>query len=900
MARLSEYRRKRDFQRTPEPAGETRAGAGGDAGRFVIHKHASRRPHYDLRLEQDGVLRSWALPKGPSLTAGEKRLAVEVEDHPLEYADFEGVIPAGAYGAGTIMLWDRGRWRHASDAGRDGTLDILLEGSKLRGRWTLARIAGRDEDGSNWLMIKRRDRGPEAPAPDDRSVLTGRSMDEITRQAEDAATAAPPPDGRPAEHGDPDDGEDEGSRERGAGPNPAALAGARRAQLAGTAKLQLATLVSTPPEGEAWLHEIKLDGYRVAARVAEANVQLFTRNGHDWTARFPAIAAALAGLPARRALLDGEVVALGADGVSSFRALQEALSTGRSEALVYHAFDLLHLDEYDLRDVTQIDRKVALARLLQAWRRPPTSPVRYTDHLVGKGSAFLAKACALGLEGIVSKRSDARYLASRGRRWLKTKCTLHEDLVVGGYTAPRGTRSGFGALLLGALQDGALIYAGRVGSGFGERQLRRLLAELEARRRPTSPFEGPVPDARSVTWVEPELVVEVAFTERTRDGRLRHPTFRGLRDDKDPAEVVAAPREAGAAAGAAERTPRDAERGRAGPGRQTGQARAPARPDRGSGGNGRGRTSRGRGGVEVAGVHLTNPDRVLYPEQGITKLALAHYYEGVQTHVLPGLRRRPLALVRCPQGHDEQCFYQKHPGDGFAPSLPRVTIAGKEAQGRYAYVETLADLIGLVQLGVLELHVWGCRVDDVERPDQLVLDLDPGDDVPWAETLATARSLHERLADLGLTSFLRTTGGKGLHLVVPLAGNQGWDDVKAFARAVCERHAAEDPRRRTTNMSMARRRGRIFLDYLRNGRGATAIASYSTRARSGAPVAVPIRWDELSSALRSDRYDVDNVRRRLAALGADPWHGFEAARRGITSAMRAAVGLTPDAAAEDR
>lgn len=848
MARLRAYREKRAFDRTPEPVGSSEPGTEAGSSRYVVHKHASRRPHYDLRLEQDGVLRSWALPKGPSLTTGEKRLAVEVEAHPLAYADFEGVIPAGAYGAGTVMLWDRGRWSNTSTSTSTDRLDIELEGVKLRGRWTLARTTGRDATGSDWLLIKRRDRLPEAPRTlDDTSVLTGRTMDEIAR-----GVVAERPHLQGIDR----------------------LHGARKARLVEQPGLQLATLVPAAPDGDDWLHEIKLDGYRLAARVEAGRVRLTTRNGIDWTERFGAIASALAALPVDRALLDGEVVALGSDGISSFRSLQEALSAGRTEPLVYHAFDLLHLDDHDLRNVAQIERKATLARLLRAWQRDANHPIRYTDHIVGKGSAFHAKACALGLEGIISKRPDAPYRATRGRHWLKTKCTRHADLVVGGYTAPKGSRSGFGALLLGAYDGESLRYAGRVGSGFGERTLRALHARLETLRRSSSPFSDTVPDARSARWVEPTLVVEVAFTERTREGRLRHPTYRGLREDKEPSEVVveAAPDDPHAA-------------GTEGGGRDG--ADGGDRGDRGR----RRATRRARGDAEVVGVALSNPDRVLYPDQGITKLALARYYEAVADHLLPGLRRRPLALMRCPQGRDEHCFYQKHPGDAFPASLPRIEIEGKRDQGRYAYVESLADVIGLVQLGVLEFHVWGCRIDDVEHPDQMVLDLDPSDDVPWSETMTIARELRERLTDLGLEGFLRTTGGKGLHVVVPLAPELGWDEVKAFARAVCKQHAADDPRRRTITMSLAKRRGKVFLDYLRNGRGATAIASYSTRARSGAPVAVPIRWEELRPALRSDRYTVDNVRRRLSALRSDPWDAFEAARGSITGAMRAAVGL---------
>ncbi len=834
MQRLQAYRRKRDFERTPEPAGHEATGA--DGHRFVIQKHQARQLHYDLRLEQGGVLRSWALPKGPSLEPGEKRLAVEVEDHPLAYAEFEGTIPKGAYGGGTVMLWDRGRWRPKGEGVRDDRIDFELEGAKLRGAWTLTRTG----DDANWLLIKRTDPGAAPLEPDDdHSVLTGRTMAQIER-GDEAPTA------------DLD---------------VATLDGAERAEPPAEPALQLATLVDAAPEGDGWIHEIKFDGYRVLAHVEDGRVRLLTRNGHDWTDRFPEIAAALERWPARRARIDGEVVALREGGVSSFRALQEALAEGETARLRFQVFDVLHLDDHDLRGVAQLARKQVLEGLVARAGAALGGRVRYTDHVVGQGPAFFEQACRMGLEGMISKRADAPYRAGRGARWRKVKCTRREEFVVGGFTAPEGSRTGFGALLLGAFEGERLRYVGRVGTGFDERTLRQLSERLEALARPTSPFADDVPDAKGVTWTTPELVAEVGFTERTRHGRLRHPTFHGLREDKRADEVtwVAA----------------DAQPPVAGQGSPNG-----------GGGSGKRKARRLRDGeAMVAGVRLTNADRVLYPQQGITKRDLAEYYASIEAHVLPGMVDRPLALVRCPEGRAKQCFYQKHPGSAFPRDLPSIDITETSGTNAYAYVRDLADLVGLVQAGVLEVHVWGARVDDLERPDQLVVDLDPSPDVDWAVTRTTALELRERLSALGLTSFLRTTGGKGLHLVVPLVRRQGWDEVKAFARAVCERHAADDPERRTTQVSKAKRGGKVFLDYLRNGRGATAIATFSTRAREGAPVAVPVRWDELDASLRSDTYHVGNVRRRLAALRGDPWAGYADAARSITVAMRQAVGL---------
>jgi bifunctional non-homologous end joining protein LigD len=884
--RLRTYREMRDFARTPEPSGGAAADA--DGARFVVQKHDASRLHYDLRLEQGGVLRSWALPKGPSLSPGEKRLAVEVEDHPLEYGDFEGTIPKGEYGGGTVMLWDRGRWSPVGDGVRDGRIDFELDGEKLRGAWTLTRTGGAKGDDANWLLIKRTDPGAPRLEPDDEhSVLTGRTMAQIERgeaPAEGVGEAGPKAEETKDEHID-----------------VGGLDGAERAEPPSEPGLQLASLAEAPPQGDDWIHEIKYDGYRLLAHVEGGVARLLTRNGHDWTDRFPEIAASLGHVPVRRARLDGEVVALRAGGVSSFGALQEALSSGRTGGLRFQVFDVLHVDDHDLRGAAQLDRKRVLEALLSNAGDALGGIVRYSDHVVGKGPAFFEQVCRMGLEGMISKRADATYRAGRGTRWRKVKCTHRDEFVVGGFTAPKGSRAHFGALLLGAYDGDAFRYAGRVGTGFDERTLQRLGGRLEAHARPTSPFAEDVPDARSVTWTAPELVVEVAYAERTRVGRLRHATFLGVREDKAARDVTWVPADAGGASVSAPTPARSgaaaAKGGTAVEGARASKGTPAAKGSSGGGGGGRGGSSRRTpqraraGEATVAGVRLTNADRVLYPDQGITKRDLAAYYAKVEAHVLPWMVDRPLALVRCPEGRAKACFYQKHPGTAFPRDLPTVDIAEKSGTRAYAYVRDLGDLVGLVQAGVLEIHVWGARVDDVERPDLLVVDLDPSPDVDWDVTRATALDLRERIDGLGLTSFLRTTGGKGLHLVVPLVPEAGWDEVKAFARALCERHAADHPERLTTHIAKAKRTGKVFLDYLRNGRGATAIANFSTRARAGAPVAVPLRWNELSPSLRADDYDVTNVPRRLAALRDDPWAGFADAARPITAAMRKEVGM---------
>jgi bifunctional non-homologous end joining protein LigD len=856
---LDDYRNKRNFERTPEPAGDIAAPAG-HGGLFVVHKHAARRLHYDLRLEHDGVLESWAVPKGPGLEPGGKRLAVRVEDHPLEYGDFEGVIPSGEYGSGTVMLWDRGRW---TELRRDkGRLDFVLEGQKLRGAWSLVRMGGRAaEEGDNWLLIKRsepaapRPRAKRKPAlPEDVSVATGRTMEQIAVDRSRIWTSTGEAHKAPSP------------------PEPSKLAGARRARLARDPRPQLASPADTAPAGDGWIHEIKFDGYRILARIVQGKVRLISRNGLDWTGRFPEIAARLEELPVGAALIDGEVVSFGADGVSSFQGLQEALSTQRTSKLVYQVFDLRHLEGFDLDGVELTERKDTLKRLLQVSDMTGSATIRYTEHIDASGPAFFENACRLGLEGIVSKRRGAKYRETRSKDWLKIKCTQHIELLVGGYTDPGGSRTGFGALLLGGWRGDRLVYAGRVGTGFSERQLHNLLAQLKALADKNSPFD-PVPPGKGLHWVRPELIAEVEFSAWTRDGVLRHAIFRGLREDRDPREIQL-PRIKAAPAPPAPR--------RGG----NGASSAPA-----AGTLPRGAKQGTRDGAIVAGVRLSNPDRVLFPEQGVTKLALAEYYEDIAGRILPHLVQRPLSLLRCPQGRHKACFFQKHPQQTFPDHLPRVQIAENAGPEEYLYVRALPDLVALVQAGTLELHLWGSRVDDVEHPDILVFDLDPAPDVAWTEVLRTAYALRERLETLGLASFVRTTGGKGLHLVVPLVPRADWDEAKAFARAVAHAHAHDDRRRITISMAKAKRGGRIFLDYLRNGRGATAIASYSTRAKEAAPVAVPVRWEELNPALTSDRYNLGNVRRRLSALRVDPWEGFEDARRPLDRRLLKTVGI---------
>ena len=829
---LSAYRRKRDFGRTAEPAGAATLSSPGQL--YVMHKHAASHDHYDLRLEEQRVLRSWALPKGPSLKRGEKRLAIEVEDHPIEYGAFEGTIPKGQYGGGTVMLWDTGSWRVTGKRDAD-RIDFALDGSKLKGEWTLVRTAAKPA--RNWLLIKRGSDDVSAAQAHDRSIHSGRSMTEIARGTAFERAAVTTTDG--------------------ASQSPADIPGARRRALPESFAPQLATRKDVPPDGDEWVHEIKFDGYRTIVHVARRKVRLLSRNGHDWTGRFAAQAQQLGVLAAKEAIFDGEMVAMGPQGATSFGVLQDLIGAKDTGSLVLQLFDLMYLDGFDLTAATLLDRKAALRRLLGRSGLGITgSAIQFSDHVAGHGREFFAQACELGLEGTVAKRADARYSSRRTRAWLKIKCSQDGEFVVGGFTRPSGSRKGFGALLLGSWDGSALRYQGRVGTGFSARQLERLHAVLRNASQLESPFADAVPDARGVTWVAPQLAVDVAFSERTRDGRLRHPTFRGVRENRHPREIAVPVATANASRPAAPRAP-----------------------------------ARARHHDVVEGIRITHPQRVVYPDCGLTKLDIARFYADIQDWLLPLLANRLLSLVRCPEGSQQTCFFQKHLLASQARNVPRQGFRQSKGVKPYAYVQSIAHVIALVQSGALEFHPFGSQITDTEHPDLMVFDLDPSPGVPWQDVLTVTRELRERLEALGFNAFARTTGGKGLHVVVPLRPTTDWEGVKAFTKAVSERHAADAPSRLTTMLSKAQRRDKIFIDYLRNGRGATAVACYSTRARPGAPVAVPVRWDELKSSLRPDRYTVANLRRRLAALKEDPWSDFYDARVAITPRMRKAVGL---------
>jgi bifunctional non-homologous end joining protein LigD len=645
------------------------------------------------------------------------------------------------------------------------------------------------------------------------------------------------------------------------------LTGARRARLPSFMAPELATLVAAPPEGDEWLHEMKFDGYRVLCRIERGVARLLSRNGKDWTARLPGIARAAGRLGVRDAMLDGEAAVVLPSGVTSFNALQNALGGESADEPVYFVFDLLHLDGSDLTRTPLEERKEALRALLAATGADTT--LRYSDHVTGNGATFLRHACRMALEGVVSKRRDAPYVSGRGRAWLKAKCIQEQEFVVGGFTDPEGRRSGIGALLLGVHDaDGKLVYVGKVGTGFSSRAAVELRGRLDALATPASPFATRIPGAGRAHWVRPELVGEVEFTEWTPDGRLRHPAWKGMREDKPAREIV---RERPAGAGPLPR-PRSSDHG-AGARAKRSFVRARARRPTAA-------------AAEVAGVRITHPDRVLYAPQGITKLDLATFYESIADWILPHLRGRPTSLVRCPEGLSDECFYQKHVGRWAPAALRRVRIQEKKKVGEYLVVEDLPGLIGLVQIGILEIHTWNAVADRLEQPDRLVFDLDPGDDVPWRQVVAAARTLRDQLEHLGLESFLKTTGGKGLHLVVPIDAGPTWADCLAFARSVAETLARDAPDSFTVDVAKSERPGRIYLDYLRNLRGATAVAAFSTRARPGAPVSTPIAWDELGPRLRSDHFTVSNLPRRLASLRQDPWKDYARTRQALPARPR--------------
>ncbi len=811
-ANLNTYRAKRRFAETPEPAG----GAGGsDAPLYVIQKHHARRMHYDLRLEMGGTLKSWAVPEGPSLDPKVRRFAKLVEDHPIEYGGFEGRIPAGNYGAGTVIIWDHGTYVTLDDPEAllaKGEIKFRLAGEKLTGGWMLKRLP---DDPTNWLLIKERDPSARPMAEYDvleeapNSVVTGRPVDEepVVRAAVRRKAAAK-------------------------------IAGAVARPMPAKWKPQLATPAEAAPKGKGWLHEIKYDGYRTLVFFDGGQVRLITRNGHDWTNRYTALAKAFAKLPCKTAILDGEVAVQDPRGVTSLDLLEEALSEGASHAMTYFAFDLCYLDGYDLSAARLADRKAALHGLIDPLI-DERSPVQFSEHIEGDGDALFAQASRLGLEGIVSKKADARYVQARAASWVKVKRVDVDTFVIIGYLSnmPRSASS----LILAEERDGELVYACRVGSGIGDAKARELFAALSKAERDAPVIA--VPRTPGAHWVEPNWTIELGYRSRSTGGAPRAPVL-----------LSWAPR------------------------------KAAARPTKAL-------KPRLVGDRELAAVQLTNPEREIFAGSGVTKLDLAIYYARVGDWLLPEMLRRPVTIFRCPSGDLKDCFYQRHAFAG----LPRgvETVHLKDEEGRAAFISVTAPegYLGLTQFGAIEFHLWGCHIDDPEHPDRIVIDLDPDEMLPWARVCDAAEMLRERLEDLGFRVFLRTTGGKGLHLVVALAGGHDWPLVKGFAEAFARAAASDAPNLFTAVASKERRKGRIYIDYLRNGRGASAIASYSLRARPGFPAATPIAWEELRKLSGGNAFNRLNLPRRLETLAADPWDELVSSAVKITPKMRNAIGM---------
>jgi len=861
---LAQYHAKRDFKKSPEPRGRV-APRAQTALSYLIQKHAASHLHYDFRLELDGVLLSWAVPKGPSLDPADKRLAMHVEDHPLDYGGFEGIIPKGQYGGGTVMLWDKGTWTPVGDARsgfRKGHLKFDLDGEKLKGRWALIRTHGSKYGGKNeaWLLVKDRDefaqRGARIVEAEPDSVVSGRSIDAIAaagehewhsnRSVKENVRAGAIP--KPAK----------------VKPRPATgyagIEGAKRASLPAKFSPTLATLVEEPPQGDDWIHEVKYDGYRIVARLQNGRIRLLSRNGKDWTDRFAPIAAQVKKIKAKSALLDGEVCAVDAKGRSSFEALQNALSGSGAANLVYFVFDLPYLDGCDLRGAALSERK----RLLQPLLTQAGLPLQYSPDVRGSGSEVYRQACEMSLEGIVSKRADSTYATGlRTRSWVKVKCSLRQEMVIGGFTDPQGSRSGFGALLLGVYENGKLRYAGKVGTGFDDKLLVDMRAKLDKLETDTSPFVNQPRGLESAHWVKPQLVAEVRFTEWSEAGALRHPAFLCLRADKKAADVV---REKPVEAGSKQTAPK-----------AKGNVKSKA-----------GKSPHAAGDT-VAGVRLSHPDKPYFPEAGLTKISIARYYEEIADWILPHVEGRPLSLVRCPDGWSGQCFYQKHADKSVHASVSRVQVPEKHGTATYFSAGSLQALIGLAQWGVIELHPWGSRVPQPERPDRLIFDFDPADDVEWKKLVEAVTMLRTLLEKIGLTGFLKTTGGKGLHVVVPVKRTLTWGQAKNFTRAVADLLVKTFPDRFIATVSKSRREGKIFIDYLRNAEGATAIAPYGIRARKNAPVSTPIAWKELSRDVRFDYFNVKTVPQRLARLREDPWKALASTRQAVTAAMVAQV-----------
>lgn len=846
---LQEYQRKRNFAATPEPAGTGRKTRKAQALQFCIQKHDASHLHYDFRLELDGTLKSWAIPKGPSLDPKQRRLAVHVEDHPLDYASFEGSIPEGHYGAGDVIVWDRGIWEPEGDARaayEKGKLRFRLQGEKLSGTWNLFRthLAGKKEQ---WLLVKSNDEQARSEdeyriveaLPD--SVLSDAVLPGLGADAQAAATS----------------NTNATATKAMAKPAKPAKPSRRKAALPEQMSPQLATLVDEPPSGD-WRYEVKFDGYRLLARIDGKDIRLYTRNGHDWSAKMPRQVEALRKLKLKSAWLDGEVVVIDDEGVADFQALQNAFDESDDSALTYYLFDAPWLNGQDLRDAPLHERRAVLAEALQS---NDSDALRYSEDFEASVDSLLASACQLQLEGLIGKRADSPYREQRSRDWIKLKCQQRQEFIIVGYTDPKGSRQGLGALLLALHDDqGRLRYAGRVGTGFSAQTLEHLHDRLQPLRADPPVLLNPPAGAaaRGVHWLSPTLLAEVAYTQMTRDGIVRHAVFHGLREDKSAQGI-----------GHEQAEPAASEKW---PGKAVSSSAAIAerRPD-----------SDGE-------LHLTHPDRVIDPSTGVTKRRIAEYYAQVASWIMPHLQRRPVALVRAPEGLGGELFFQKHAAH---LKLPDIRTYAKAEAGQAAMVlGSPTALLGAVQMNTVELHTWNATETSFDKPDRFVLDLDPDPALPWKAMIEATQLTLTLLDTLGLKSFIKTSGGKGLHLVVPLTRRAGWDEVKAFTQALVEHLAGLFPDRLSAVAGPKNRVGKIYIDYLRNGMGATTVCAYSLRARPGMSVSVPIAREELSHLKGADQWNIDTLLERLTDFE-DPWADFASTRQSITKGMRRQLGL---------
>ncbi|MEK1897831.1 MAG: DNA ligase D [Rhizobium sp.] len=827
---LEAYQAKRNFKVTPEPRGSRRGSKSStpEALSFVVQKHDATRLHYDFRLELDGALKSWAVARGPSLNPDEKRLAVQVEDHPLDYGDFEGIIPKGQYGGGTVLVWDRGTWTPNGDPHKGykkGHLEFDLDGEKLSGRWHLVRMHGKPADRQeNWLLIKAEDE--EARHKGDilkqrpESVKSGRKIDEVAKHPDATWNSRPKGTSKPAST--------KPAATLAKPKRPEWPKGAKKAAMPAFVEPELAKLKAKPPSGEGWIHEIKFDGYRLQVRLENGRATLLTRSGLDWTEKFgQKIVDAFAALSAKSAILDGEIVVERENGASDFSALQNDLSQGRHDRFVFYAFDLLYLDGYGLQQARLTSRKELLFCLLA----DADGRLRYSEHFAEKGALVLDHARQLGLEGIISKLADSEYVSGRTGEWVKSKCLQRQELVIGGYVPSTSMKNAIGSLAMGVNRSGRLEHVGRVGTGFSVNVAQALYDKLSAMEQSENSFDDELTaeERRGLVYVRPELVAEVEFQAWSADGNLRHAAFRGLRQDKAPEDVMA------------EATSKTAQE------------------------------------LPQSSVTLTHPDRIYWPEEGITKQGLASYYARVWRFIEPYVTKRPLALVRCPDGIGGQQFFQKHAWKGMNSNIEQITDPKDKGGEKLLRIMDFDGMIALVQSAVLEIHPWGATTGSWERPDMITMDLDPADGVSWTDVIAAAHELKERLEAAGLAAFVKTSGGKGLHVVTPLKPKASWAQVKAFAKALADGMSKDQPDKYLATATKAKRNGKIFIDYLRNGRGNTAVAAYSTRARPGAAVSMPLEWNELTEEIGPAYFTVDNAPARLDTLRSDPWADFLAA-----------------------